>query len=117
MDAGEFSDGDSTLVEKNIDALAHLLQLNKAERALLLYGTLARYQRDLRSVLALQGEIASAIADKVRAALTPAERARLASARPVNPEAYEAYLKGRFHWYKLSREDLDSAERYLSCEP
>ena len=41
----------STLVEKNIDALAGLLQLNKAERALLLYGTLARYQRDLRSIL------------------------------------------------------------------
>jgi SpoVK/Ycf46/Vps4 family AAA+-type ATPase len=41
----------STLVEKNIDALASLLQLNKAERALLLYGTLARYQRDLRSLL------------------------------------------------------------------
>ena len=41
----------STLVEKNIDALSGLLQLNKAERALLLYGTLARYQRDLRSML------------------------------------------------------------------
>ena len=41
----------STLVEKNIDALSNLLQLNKAERALLLYGTLARYQRDLRSLL------------------------------------------------------------------
>ena len=41
----------STLVEKNIDALAALLQLNRAERALLLYGTLARYQRDLRSIL------------------------------------------------------------------
>ncbi len=41
----------STLVEKNIDSLATLLQLNRAERALLLYGTLARYQRDLRSLL------------------------------------------------------------------
>lgn len=41
----------STLVEKNIEALANLLQLNRAERALLLYGTLARYQRDLRSLL------------------------------------------------------------------
>ena len=41
----------STLVEKNIDALSALLQLNRAERALLLYGTLARYQRDLRSIL------------------------------------------------------------------
>ncbi|QIL74286.1 ATP-binding protein (plasmid) [Diaphorobacter sp. HDW4B] len=41
----------STLVETNIDSLANLLQLNKAERALLLYGTLARHQRDLRSLL------------------------------------------------------------------
>jgi SpoVK/Ycf46/Vps4 family AAA+-type ATPase len=41
----------STLVQKNIEALAGLLQLNPAERALLLYGTLARYQRDLRGLL------------------------------------------------------------------
>jgi SpoVK/Ycf46/Vps4 family AAA+-type ATPase len=40
-----------TLVEKNIDALGQLLQLNAAERALLLYGTLARYQRELRGLL------------------------------------------------------------------
>ena len=42
---------ESTLVQKNIDSLAGLLQLNPAERALLLYGTLARYQRDLRGLL------------------------------------------------------------------
>ena len=42
---------ESTRVQKNIDALAGLLQLNPAERALLLYGTLARYQRDLRGLL------------------------------------------------------------------
>jgi TolB-like protein/predicted Ser/Thr protein kinase len=71
------------------------------------------YQRDLRSVLALQGEIASAIADKVRAAVTPTERARLASARPVNAEAYEAYLKGMQHWYKLTPQDIDSALEYF----
>ncbi|WP_217283756.1 ATP-binding protein [Pseudaquabacterium terrae] len=41
----------STLVQKNIDALGSLLQLNPAERALLLYGTLARYQRELRGLL------------------------------------------------------------------
>ncbi len=71
------------------------------------------YQRDLRSILALQGEIASAIADKVRAAVTPTERTRLASARPVNPEAYEAYLKGMQHWYRLTPEDLDAAVEYF----
>jgi SpoVK/Ycf46/Vps4 family AAA+-type ATPase len=42
---------ESALVQTNIDALAGLLQLNAAERALLLYGTLARYQRDLRGLL------------------------------------------------------------------
>lgn len=41
----------STRVEKNIDVLAQLLQLNRAEQAVLLYGTLARYQRELRSLL------------------------------------------------------------------
>lgn len=41
----------STLVQKNIDALGGLLQLNPAERALLLYGTLARVHRELRGLL------------------------------------------------------------------
>ena len=41
----------STRVQKNIDVLARLLQLNAAEQAVLLYGTLARYQRELRSLL------------------------------------------------------------------
>ncbi|MBZ5516781.1 MAG: protein kinase [Acidobacteriia bacterium] len=71
------------------------------------------YQRDLRGVLALQGEIASAIADKVRAAVSPTERSHLASARTVNPEAYDAYLKGMQHWYKLAPQDMDTALEYF----
>ena len=71
------------------------------------------YQRDLRGVLALQGEIASAIADKVRAAVTPTERTRLASARPVNPEAYDAYLKGMQSWYRLTPQDIEAALEYF----
>ena len=46
----QLRDGE-TLVEKNVGLLAGLLQLNPAERALILYGTLARYQRDLRGLL------------------------------------------------------------------
>jgi TolB-like protein/Tfp pilus assembly protein PilF/tRNA A-37 threonylcarbamoyl transferase component Bud32 len=71
------------------------------------------YQRDLRGVLALQGEIASAIAEKVRAAVTPTERARLASARPVNPEAYEAYLKGKFYLNKMTPEGYEKGLAYV----
>ncbi len=71
------------------------------------------YRRDLRGVLALQAEIAGAIAEKVSAALTSAERTRLASARPVNPEAYDAYLKGMQYWYGFTSQDLNSALEYF----
>src|SRR3989338_7915796 len=55
------------------------------------------YQRELRGVLALQSEVAQAIAGEIRIAVTPAERARLAAVRPANPDAYDAYLKGRYY--------------------
>jgi TolB-like protein/DNA-binding winged helix-turn-helix (wHTH) protein/Tfp pilus assembly protein PilF len=56
------------------------------------------YERDLTSVLALQGEVAQAIADEIRIRVTPEEQARLARARPVNPEAQDLLLKG-WHFY------------------
>ena len=62
------------------------------------------YERDLRDVLALQGEVAGAIANRVQVELTPQERTRLSSARPVKPEAYEAYLKGR-HYFEIGTAD------------
>ncbi len=55
------------------------------------------YERDTRDVLSLQGEIAQAVAHEIRAALTPEESTYLVRASPVNPEAYELYLKGRYH--------------------
>src|SRR5271154_4438280 len=54
------------------------------------------YERDSRDVLALQDELASAIAHEINVELTPREQAQFANARPVNPEAHDAYLKGRF---------------------
>ena len=45
--------------------------------------------------------------------LLPAERARIATARPVNPEAYEACLKGWHQWHKLTPGDLEAAQRYF----
>ncbi|MBZ5544741.1 MAG: hypothetical protein LAO07_13850, partial [Acidobacteriia bacterium] len=63
------------------------------------------YQRDLRSVLALQGEIASAIADKVRAAVTPQESERLKAARQVDPEVYDQTLKAKAILEYATREE------------
>ena len=71
------------------------------------------YERDLSDVLTLQNEIVSAITREVKVKLTPQEVTRLTSARQVNAEAYEAYLKGQFHFYKLTRADLDSALQYF----
>jgi TolB-like protein/DNA-binding winged helix-turn-helix (wHTH) protein/Tfp pilus assembly protein PilF len=71
------------------------------------------YERDSRDVLTLQGDVARAVAREINVALTPEESTHLSSARPVNPEAYEAYLKGQSHWYWLSREHLDTALEYF----
>jgi len=60
------------------------------------------YDRELIDVLALHSEVAQAIAGKIKIAVTPEEETRLADARPVNPEAYEAYLKGHYSWKQPS---------------
>ncbi len=62
------------------------------------------YERDLRNVLALQSEVAQAIAREIRVKLTPVDQARFAHTHSVDPEAYEAYLQGRYHWNRRSGE-------------
>jgi tetratricopeptide (TPR) repeat protein len=57
--------------------------------------------------------VARDIAQQIRLKLTPAEQARLASARAVVPEAHEAYLRGRYHATKFTREPLLKARDYL----
>ncbi len=75
------------------------------------------YERDLRDVLALQQEIAGAIAKEIRIRLTPQEQARLAGARPVNLEAYEAYLKGRYFWARQPGKGVEYFQKALDREP
>jgi serine/threonine-protein kinase len=71
------------------------------------------YEREAQDVLKLQGDVASAIADEIRIAVTPLERARLTSAAPVVPAAYEAYLKGRDRWHKGTEHDWQQARLYF----
>lgn len=54
------------------------------------------FDRDLRDVLTLSSEVTRAIADQVRAQLTPQEKEQLAQSKPVNEEAYESFLQGQF---------------------
>lgn len=63
------------------------------------------YERDLGNVLALQAEVAAAVAAEVRATLTAPERARLARTRSVDPEAYDLYLRGRYFFNRRWQDD------------
>ena len=71
------------------------------------------YESDLGDILVLQGELAQAIAATIRVKLTPEEQTRLAGARPVDPEAYQAYLKGQYFLAKFMPEDERKALAYF----
>jgi pentatricopeptide repeat protein len=72
------------------------------------------YDRELRDVLTLQSDVAQSIAQKVEVTITGEERARLTAARPVSPEVYENYLKGRSILDKsYSRSGLEESIGYF----
>jgi TolB-like protein/DNA-binding winged helix-turn-helix (wHTH) protein len=79
------------------------------------------YERDLKDVLALQDEVARAIAREIKITLTPQEQTRLSGRRTVNPEAYQSYLKGRFYWRKFTAADfaksIDYYQQALDADP
>ena len=71
------------------------------------------YERELRDVLSLQAEVTHAIASEIRMKLNPQEQARPTLPRAVNPEAYEAYLRGQAAAYKISKSGFDEAQHYF----
>jgi len=79
------------------------------------------YERDLIDVLSLQADVARAIADEIRVKLTPQEDSRLRRVRRVDPEAYEEYLRGRYHWNRRTEEDvrkaIDCFGRSIALDP
>jgi TolB-like protein/DNA-binding winged helix-turn-helix (wHTH) protein/Flp pilus assembly protein TadD len=72
------------------------------------------YEGDLRDTLALQAKVARSIAGEIRIELTPHEQAVLKNAKRVIPEAYEAYLKGRYFWNKRTADGLKKAADYFN---
>lgn len=79
------------------------------------------YERDLRDILTLQAEIARAIARKIEIELTPQQQARLEGGRRIDPESYDAYVKGRYYYNKRDPASLQAAAKQfqhaLDIEP
>jgi TolB-like protein/Flp pilus assembly protein TadD len=71
------------------------------------------YEGDLGDILAVESDVARTIVNEIKIQLTPEQRARLASAAPVNHEAYELYLKGRYFWSKRDPDGLKKALDYF----
>jgi TolB-like protein/DNA-binding winged helix-turn-helix (wHTH) protein/Tfp pilus assembly protein PilF len=71
------------------------------------------FERDSQDVLVMQSDLAQAIASEIKVQLTAQEQQHLASARPVNPEAYNAYLLGNFHAAKRNPPAIAKAIDYF----
>jgi TolB-like protein/DNA-binding winged helix-turn-helix (wHTH) protein/Flp pilus assembly protein TadD len=71
------------------------------------------YEGDFRDTLTLQSTVARSIAAQIRATLNRQEQVALNDSKAVNPEAYEAYLKGRYYLNNRTRDGLRSAIEYF----
>jgi eukaryotic-like serine/threonine-protein kinase len=71
------------------------------------------FETEARDAIGLYRQVTSAIAREIHLTLSPEVTERLASAPPVDPAAYEAYLNGMYHWDRFTPQDLDLAERYF----
>ena len=71
------------------------------------------YDRELKEILALQDSVARTIADQIRITLTADQQTRLANPRTIDPDAYEAYLKGRYYWNKRTADGMQKALIYF----
>jgi eukaryotic-like serine/threonine-protein kinase len=67
------------------------------------------YSRSEADVLALQSDVAGAIARQIKLTLTPQEQASLAVTHPVNPKAHDAYLRGRYQWSQRTPKAIANA--------
>ena len=93
---------------ERVRVTAQVIQLNPEK---LLWAE--RYDRALGDIVILQGALAREIAHTIRIALTPEEQARLANVRPVNRDAYEAVLRGRYYWSKRTEATTKKAMEYF----
>jgi TolB-like protein/Flp pilus assembly protein TadD len=72
------------------------------------------YERDMSGIFAIQSEVAAQVAHAVGVSLPPSERARIEKRPTQSLQAYNDYLRGRYHWARLGRDDLRLAIDYFN---
>jgi len=71
------------------------------------------YDRELKDLLEVQDSVVRSVATQIHIALTDEQRARLANPPPRPPEAYVAYLKGRYYWNKRTADSMEKGATYF----
>ena len=102
IEGGVFRDGDSVEIET---------RLVNAKSSVPIWS--GAYDGNLPNVVALYRGITRAIAGEIRVALSPETEARLATVTTVNPDVYEAYLKGMYHLNRSTPKDIALGLKYL----
>jgi eukaryotic-like serine/threonine-protein kinase len=98
-------------VMRSADRVRITVQLIDAEKDQHLWSE--SYERELKNVFELQGQVAQAIAQHVHAVVTPEEQKRFATKRDIDPDVYELYLKGRHIMERGGLEDVQKAIEYF----
>ena len=98
-------------VVKHADELTLYLELVDAATGNRIWGT--QYNRKLTDLIALQGEIARDVSQKLKTRLSTAEEQRLAKNYTSNVEAYQLYLRGRYHLFKLTPAGIQTGASYF----
>jgi serine/threonine-protein kinase len=73
-----------------------------------------RYERQISDILLVQSDIAKDISESLRSKLTGEEQKRVVKRYTENPDAYQAYLKGRYHWNKRTAADINKSIEYYN---
>ena len=106
-------------VRRSPDRIAVDVRLIEAKQGRVIWSD--AFERDTRQVLALEDDIVRALIAEIRLETRPGAHVELAPPRAVNPEAYEAYLQGRFEWNQRTKESLTRAvadfSRAASLDP
>ena len=99
-------------VQRTDDRLNIVVRLVDASTEQLLWS--ATYDRELRDILAVQNEVAAAVTQAIKVKLTPQEQTRLERRRPIDPAAYDEFLRGRYYLNRQTKADNDAAIQALN---